>query len=156
MDEPTGQPPQPTTSLDQFEILIGEWTMLGTHPGLPSPIHGRLSFLWLQPGLLLIWHFDWDETSPPNATSVIGHDDADSSDTCTMLYADERGVARIYQMSLANGVRKVWRDSSGFAQRTTGTFSEDRNTITVHGELSRDNTTWQQDLNVTYTRIISK
>lgn len=69
-----------------------------------------------------------------------------------MLYADERGVARIYQMSLEGGVWKMWRDSTGFSQRMTGTFSVDGNTILVHGELSRDGSHWEQDLDVTYTR----
>jgi len=69
-----------------------------------------------------------------------------------MLYADERGVARIYQMSLAGGVWKMWRESSGFSQRMTGTVSSDGNTSTCHGELSRDGSHWEQALDVTYTR----
>lgn len=152
MDEHDGLPPQPTSSLQQFERLIGEWTMVGTHPGFPSPVHGHSSFEWLKQGLLLVWHFDWERSGPPSALSVIGHDDVDSVDTCSMLYADERGVARIYQMHLDGGVWKTWRDSPGFSQRTTGTFSADGNTIVVHGELSRDGTQWEQDLDVTYTR----
>jgi len=69
-----------------------------------------------------------------------------------MLYSDERGVARIYQMSLEGGVWKMWRDSPGFSQRVTGTISSDGNTITWHGELSYDGSNWEQDLDVTYTR----
>jgi hypothetical protein len=42
--------------------------------------------------------------------------------------------------------------SAGFSQRVTGTFSDDRNTITVRGELSKDGSTSEQDLNVTYTK----
>ena len=146
------RPPQPTRTLEQYEILIGEWTMEGTHPGLPSTAHGHASFEWLRAGALLVWHFDWERPGPPSALSVIGHDDADSPDTCSMLYADERGVARIYQMRLDGGVWKMWRESQGFTQRMTGTFSEDGNTIVVHGELSRDGSQWEQDLDVTYTR----
>jgi hypothetical protein len=33
----------------------------------------------------------------------------------------------------------------------TGTFSDDGNTITCHGELSRDGVNWEQDLDVVYT-----
>ena len=73
-------------------------------------------------------------------------------ETCCMLYSDERGVARIYQMSLEGGVWKMWRDSPGFSQRVTGTISGDGNTITWHGELSYDGSHWEQDLDVTYTR----
>jgi hypothetical protein len=150
MSEQPNLPPQPTTSLKQFDALIGEWDTVGTHPAFPSAVHGRSSFEWLVEGALLVWHFDWEPDLPPNAISVIGHDDSGS--TCSMLYSDDRGVARIYQMSLESGVWKMWRDSQGFSQRVTGTFSEDGNTITCHGEISHDGSTWEGDLNVTYTR----
>ena len=151
MSEHDERSPQPTSSLKQFDILVGEWDTVGTHPGLPSAVHGHSSFQWLMEGGLLQWHFDWDPgIGVPSALSIIGHDD--SVETCSMLYFDERGVARIYQMSLEGGVWKMWRDAPNFSQRTTGTFSEDSNTITCHGELSRDGSTWEPDLDVTYTR----
>ena len=149
MNEHVQRPPQPTRSMKQFEVLMGEWEMVGTHPALPAAVHGHSSFEWLMEGGLLLWHFDWDP-GLPSALSVIGHDD--STETCSMLYSDERGVARIYQMSLEGSVWKMWRDSPGFSQRMTATISSDGNTITWHGELSRDGSTWEQDLSVTYTR----
>ncbi len=150
MNEHTQRPPQPTSSLKQFDILVGEWNMVGTHPAFPSSVHGRSSFKWLMEGALMLWYFDWERGGPPSALSVIGHDD--SVETCCMLYSDERGVARIYEMSLEGGVWKMWRDSLGFSQRVTGTVSSDGNIITCHGELSRDDSNWEQDLDVTYTR----
>ncbi len=150
MQKHSEPPSHPTGPLKQFEILVGEWTMVGTHPAFPSAAHGHSSFEWLMEEALLLWHFDWERPGPPSALSVIGHDDA--VQTCSILYADERGVARIYQMSLEGGVWKMWRDTPGFSQRITGTFSEDGNTITSQGELSRDSSTWEQDLDVTYTR----
>jgi hypothetical protein len=69
-----------------------------------------------------------------------------------MLYSDERGVARIYQMSLEGGVWKMWRESPGFSQPMTGMLSSDGNTMTCQGELSRDGERWEHDLDVTYTR----
>jgi hypothetical protein len=143
-------PPQPTVSLKQFDVLVGEWNTVGTHPKFPSAVRGQSSFEWLVEGALLVWHFDWERSGPPSAISVIGHDDA--VEPCSMLYSDERGVARIYQMSLEGGVWKMWRDSSGFSQRMTGTFSDDGNTITVQGDLSRGGSNWERDLDVTYTR----
>lgn len=151
MDERTAPPPQATNPLTQFETLVGEWTMVGTHPAFAAPAHGRSSFTWLKEGALLLWHFDWERPGPPSALSVIGHDD--SLDTCSMLYADERGVARIYQMSLAGGEWTMWRDSPGFSQRVKGEFGEDGNTIVARGGLSRDGSHWEQDLDVTYTRV---
>lgn len=121
---------------------------------LPAAVQGQSSFEWLVDGALLIWRFNWEPSAIPNAISLIGHDNGhnDSVETCTMLYSDERGVSRIYQMTLENGVWKMWRESSGFSQRMTSTFSDDGNTISTHGELSHDGENWEQDLNVTYTR----
>ncbi len=150
MNEHAERPPQPGSSLKQFDILVGEWNMVGIHPALPSAVQGHSSFEWLVEGSLLVWHFDWQPDGIPSALSVIGRDE--TIQTCSMLYSDERGVARIYQMSLEGNVWKMWRDSPGFSQRMTGTFSDDRNTITCHGELLRDGSHWEQDLNVTYTR----
>jgi len=150
MDENHVPPPQPTGSLRQFDILVGEWHTTGTHPAFPSAVHGHSSFEWLAEGALLIWRFDWERSGPPCAVCVIGRDDA--VEPCSMLYSDERGVARIYQMSLEGGVWKMWRESPGFSQRMTGTISNDGNTITSHGELSRDGSNWEQDLDVAYKR----
>jgi hypothetical protein len=118
---------------------------------IPSPVKGHSTYEWLREGALLTCHSNW-ERGPgiPSAFSVIGHDDA--VEACSMLYTDERGVSRIYQMTLEGGIWKMWRDTADFSQRMTGTFSDDRNTITVRGELSKDGSTWEQDLNVTYTR----
>jgi hypothetical protein len=143
---------QPTNSLKQFAPLLGEWTTVGTHPAFSSPVHGHSSFTWMEENVLLLWHFDWDQPLPPNAVSVIGHDDEVDAGTCTVLYTDERGVSRIYRMSMDSGVWKMWREAPGFSQRLTGTFSDDGNTITCHGELSTDGSHWEQDLDVTYTR----
>jgi hypothetical protein len=118
MNEHAQRPLQPASSLKQFEVLVGEWNMVGTHPQLPSPARGQSSFEWLMEGVLLVWHSDWERGGPPSALSVIGHDDA--VETSCMLYSDERGVARIYQMSLEGGVWKMWREAPGFSQRMTG------------------------------------
>jgi hypothetical protein len=142
---------QQNRPLKQFDSLIGEWDMVGTHPMIPQAVRGHSRFDWLKPDALLVWHFNWESGSDiPNALSVIGQDDA--FEPCSMLYTDERGVSRIYQMTLERGIWKMWRDTPGFSQRMTGTFSESGDTITVIGELSRAGSGWEQDLNVVYTR----
>lgn len=152
MNQQPSLPPQPTSSLNEFEILVGDWAMVGTHPAFAFAAHGHSSFEWLKEGALLMWRFTWEAPGPPSALAVIGHDDVDEAETCSMLYADERGVARMYKMRLDGGVWKMWRDSPGFSQRMTGTFSADGNIIRMHGELSRDGSQWEQDLDVTYMR----
>ena len=150
-EQSKGHAPQQTRPIKQFDVLIGEWTTVGTHPFIPSAVPGHSSFAWLRDGALLEWYFDWEPGSQiPSAYSIIGHDDV--VEPCSMLYTDVRGVARIYQMSLKDGVWKMWRSTADFSQRMTGTFSEDGNTITVRGEASRDGSIWEPDLDVTYTR----
>lgn len=151
MPNNSAKTPQPTTTLEQFNVLIGKWTMVGTHPMLSSTVSGQSKFEWLREGALLVWHFEWERGREiPTAYSIIGHDDA--VEACSMLYTDERGVSRIYQMTLADGVWKMWRDSAGFSQRMTGTFSDDNNTITWRGEMSKADSTWEPDLSVIFTR----
>jgi len=143
--------PQETKPLKEYEILIGEWSMEGRHPLLPTAIYGHSVFEWLRKDALLAWHFKWDDgKGVPDAYSIIGHDD--TLDHCTVLYTDERGVARIYLMSLSDGIWKQWRDSEGFLQRMTATFSNDNKTIQTQGELSRDGLNWEGDLSIKFTK----
>ncbi len=143
--------PYPNSALKDLDLLVGEWTMIGTHPAFPSRVNGHSSFKWLEQGSLLVWHINWERPRPPSGIGVIGHDDSEES--YILLYSDERGVARIYQMRLEDRVWKMLRESPGFSQRMTGTFSDDGSTITNHGELSRDGSNWEPDLDVIYTKI---
>jgi hypothetical protein len=71
-----------------------------------------------------------------------------------MHYFDQRGVNRVYAASLDQHTWRYWRDASApdFSQRFTGTFSDDGNTITGRGELSKDGTTWEADLALDYRK----
>ena len=69
-----------------------------------------------------------------------------------MHYFDSRGIHRIHRVRMTPETWHFWRDDPGFAQEFTGTFSADGNTITGHGRLSRDGTTWDDDLALTYRR----
>jgi hypothetical protein len=69
-----------------------------------------------------------------------------------MHYFDSRGVYRVYETSLEDGVLEISRDAPGFSQRFTGRFAEDGNSIDGVWELSRDDETWEDDLKITYRR----
>ena len=69
-----------------------------------------------------------------------------------MHYFDSRGVSRVYGLGADQDVWRFWRDWPGFSQRYVGTISADGNTITSQGELSRDGSTWEPDLRITYRR----
>jgi hypothetical protein len=66
---------------------------------------------------------------------------------------DSRGVARVYGMSLDDGVWRLWRDGSDFSQRFTGTFSDDGTTISGAWEIALDGSRWEHDFDLVYTRV---
>lgn len=96
-------------------------------------------------------HSDIEEPGIPSGIAVFGSDD--SSEEYYMLYFDERSVSRKYEMSLKDNLWKWWRNSSGFSQRFTGTFVDEGYTIIGVSELSKDGSTWERDLELTYTRV---
>lgn len=146
---------KPNPVLEYFAPLVGEWDTVGTHPAFAAPVRGHSSFEWLEGEALLRWRSTFEASGPtsgpPRGFSVVGGDD--SLGIYRMLYSDERGVSRIYETSLESGVWKFWRNAPGFSQRFTAAFSENGNTLTGHGELSRDGTHWESDLDLTFTKI---
>src|SRR5699024_6359876 len=92
------------------------------------------------------------ENSPMPVTMIIGLDD--SAEQFSVLYADARDVFRVYQMTLSDGVWKLWRDAPGFAQRFIGTFDDGGNTINAYWEKCLDGVNWEHDFDLTYTKRI--
>ena len=70
-----------------------------------------------------------------------------------MLYYDSRNVRRVYRMSVAGGIWKMWRDAPGFNQRYTGTISDDGKTIGGQWEMSPDGINWEVDFDLSYTKV---
>jgi hypothetical protein len=85
------------------------------------------------------------------ATWTIGRDDA--SRAYTAFYSDARGVSRIYEMTLADGVWRIWRDNRDFSQRFEATVSGDGDTISGHWEKRSTGADWEHDFDLTYRRL---
>jgi hypothetical protein len=92
---------------------------------------------------------EYEET--PDGIAAIGP--GESGTKLQQHYFDTRGVSRVYEMSLSGGVWKLWRDSPGFSQRFTGTFSDDGQTIRGTWEKSTDGSTWEHDFDIVYTKV---
>jgi hypothetical protein len=138
-------------ALDPFSLLIGLWRTVGSHPLLPNQeLRGKASFEWTEGGAFLKVHTEMDHTDIPAGVAIIGSDD--SANKFSMIYFDERGVSRHYQVSIEGRTLKWWRDFPDFSQRFTCVISEDGNSMTGKGDLSKDGTHWEGDLNLTYTR----
>ena len=69
----------------------------------------------------------------PDGTAIIGCDAAEGR--YFQLYSDDRGVCRIYEMSIDDGEWNLWRQGEPFAQRFTGRFEDDGDKIAGRWEL---------------------
>jgi len=147
----TNEAAKPNAALQPLGVLVGTWNTVGNHPLVPGvTFHGRTSFDWLEGGAFLIMHSEIDEPQIPSGIAIFGTDD--TTGECSMLYFDERGVSRRYEVSIKDNVWKWWRNTPEFSQRFAGTIAADGRTIDGRGELSRDGTNWEGDLQLKYTR----
>ena len=138
---------------ERLEMFVGEWTMDAGPPGGPPwPGGGHVIFAWLDGTPLLVMRTHVDAPGAPDSVAVIGCDSTNG--TYFQLYTDDRDVQRLYEMSLLNGVWKLWRHGAPFAQRFTGTFSEGGMTITGRWERADDGVTWETDFDLTYTKVV--
>jgi hypothetical protein len=136
--------------LELLDALVGTWATQGSHPMLAGDdIRGRATFEWLDGRQFLIGRSHYDHPDIPDAVTVTGVLDGHLA----MQYFDSRGVHRVYSVAITPDTWRFWRDGPDFPQRFTGTFEDDGATIAGRGELSRDGTTWDDDLALTYRRI---
>ncbi|WP_051393755.1 hypothetical protein [Glycomyces arizonensis] len=131
---------------EALEPLIGDWTVAIGNPAVsPDPIPARHRFEWTLNGAFVLLNFTVDHPRFPDATALLGAD--------TMHYFDTRGVARKLNMSLADGVWKLWRHDPDFWQRFTGRIGEDGASIAGAWEMSHDEgATWKHDMTMDYTK----
>jgi hypothetical protein len=138
-------------ALKPFEPLIGEWRTTGTHPLVPGKtFHGRASFSWIEEGAFLLLRSEIDEPEIPSGMAILGSDDAQG--TFSLLYFDERGVSRKYEVEISGNVVTWKRDDPKFRQRMTFTLGADGR-IVSKGEMSRGGQPWEADLALTYERV---
>ncbi len=141
----------PNPQLRPFQALIGTWSLVGSHPLIPNAaLHGRATFEWLEGGAFCRMHIEIDEPQVPTGTAIFGSDDEGPS--CYMLYFDERGVARTYDVTLRDDGLEWTRMTPGFSQRFRISVAPDGRRMEGKGVLSRDGETWEGDLQLSYTR----
>lgn len=147
MDQPTAE-----KALGELEVLVGDWNVEATWPdGEPWPGGGAISFEWHSSGAHLIQRGTFELPEAPDNVSVIGCDGANG--TYFQLYSDERGVCRVYEMSIGNGEWRIWRQGEPFAQRFSASFSGDGNTITGRWEIAEDFTNYKTDFDMVLKRV---
>jgi hypothetical protein len=75
-------------------------------------------FEWHESRAFLISRSTVDVPEAPNGWEIIGCDAANGK--YSQLYSDDRGVCRVYEMSIGGGERRLWREGAPFGQRFTG------------------------------------
>ena len=146
MEQPTAE-----KALKELEPLVGEWKLEATPPGGP-PWPGGASDIRVDGGSAVPDRaLRGRDPEAPNGVCVIGCDAANGR--YFQLYSDERGVCRVYEMSIGDGEWKLWREGGPFAQRFTGRFSEDGNRIDARWEAAKDGTNWETDFDLVFTRV---
>jgi hypothetical protein len=146
-----------------LDALVGRWEMAATVDGKPAA-RSLSTYAWLNGGPDFLFSRteaapvdaevprEWVQNAPFPIVSVIGGDDF--SGGYTMLYADGRGVRRIYEMRLDDGIWTLSaRPDRDFFQRFRACISKDEDAIAGCWERSRDGERWETDFDVTYTRL---
>jgi hypothetical protein len=147
MDQPTAK-----QALKELEPLIGEWRMEAIPPsGEPWPGEAQATFEWHDSGAHLVGRSTIEMPEAPDSISIIGCDAANG--TFYQLYSDERGVCRVYEMSIGGGEWKLWREGEPFAQRFTARFDDDGATIAGRWEIAEGGTEYETDFDLIYRRL---
>jgi len=145
---------KPNQVLRNLEILIGEWEMeLSNASFLPDPsatVRSKVVFEWLEDAAFLIMRMGDYPSKSQGAIWLINRDEASSD--YKVFYYDNRKVSRIYEMSFADQVWRIWRQSPGFSQRFEGRINHDGDRILAKWEKSSDGQTWEHDFDVMYIR----
>ena len=114
-----------------------------------AKVHGSVSFEWIEHGAALV--MSMGKAATPAATWIIGRDDG-GPDYC-VLYADDRGVSRVYRMSFVSRTWRMWRHTPEFSQRFDAEVSADRSEISGRWQKSADGgRTWEHDFKIRYSR----
>lgn len=152
-------PLTPHPALAQLERFIGTWDVTATF-GDQTMAGVTATFDWREGGAFVVQQSVAEDVadvpaellanSPLPTIQIIGYDD--TAETFTALYADRRGVARVYQMRVTGDRWELWRDAPGFGQRFVGDFDASGRVISGRWEMSRDNQTWEHDFTMTYTK----
>jgi hypothetical protein len=134
-----------------LDVLIGEWKMTMTDAWFLESrdveVHGSAKFEWLGDAFVVMTS---DLGAVPAWEWVIGR--SDSHEKFVVLYHDERGVCRAFDMTFGDGEWSMLREDPDFHQRIVATVEPDR--ITASADASEDaGQTWRKDLGLIFERV---
>ena len=141
-------------ALADLEPLVGRWRMelynAAFLPEADSRIAGSVEVDWIEDGCALRMR-QGKLQGPPAAVWIVGRDDSEPG--YSVLYADDRGVSRVYQMTFEGGQWQMGRETREFSQRFEAQLDPDGRAIRGRWEKSADRgDTWEHDFNLDYLR----
>jgi len=147
MEQPTAQ-----KALKAMEPLVGEWIVEAIGPGGdPWPGKARATIEWHDSGAYLVERTMIEMPEAPDAVKIMGCDAANGS--YYQLYSDDRGVCRVYEMSIGGREWRLWRTGQPFPQRFTGLFEDDGDTIVGRWEKAEDGKNYETDFALIYRKV---
>jgi hypothetical protein len=141
-------------ALADLQPLVGRWRIelhnAAFLPDMDARVASSIEIHWIEDGSALCMK-QGDSEHPPAAVWIIGRDDGETG--YSVLYADDRGVSRIYQMSLDGTSWRMWRDTPDFSQRFDARLDLGTGAIRGRWQKSTDQgATWEHDFNIDYIR----
>ena len=144
-------------ALARLDAFIGEWHIEARFPdGDAGGMAGRAVFEWTLDRQFVLQRTGAEHPDAPSGLMIIAAED--NGEQYVQHYFDSRGVVRVYRMTFRDGLWTLARETPdftplGFAQRYTGTFSEDGRSISGRWERSHDGSTWEPDFAIHYMRV---
>jgi hypothetical protein len=138
--------------LAELDVLVGDWKLTMTDAWFlesrDDEVEGSATVDWLGDAFIRLraslgmdhgtWHW------------VIGH--SDPRGQLVLLYHDERGVCRLFEMTFGDGQWILLREDPDFHQRFVATVDPDR--ISGRWDASEDaGETWRKDFDLTFERV---
>jgi hypothetical protein len=140
---------------ETLQPFVGEWTLTPDFPNAPpAGTGGRVTYEWMGPFLLQRWEVPVPE-APDGVAVITPRRDGDGH---LQHYFDNRGVARVYEMTFDGRVWTLERTKPDlspldFAQRYVGTFDDDATEIRGAWEIRHPGEDWRLDFGLNYTRV---
>jgi hypothetical protein len=139
------------SALSPFERALGTWDVTGSHPYMPGrTLRGRVTFERIEDGAFIRMRSKMVDEEIPEGVAIFGTDSDDH--VCTMLYFDERGVGRRYEVTFHDDGFSWSRDAPQFAQRFRVTIAKDDRAMEAEGTMKKEGKDWEPDLRLSYLR----
>lgn len=132
----------PQAAVAALAPLVGAWRIEARHVLHDGVVEGRAVFEWVPGGHFLLQRSEADHPQFPDSVAIVGAD--------AFHYFDSRGVRRVYESAVVDGVWTLRRDDPDpFPQRFCAPLGGD---VMEARWDRREGPEWELDLALTYTR----